>query len=140
MSIVGAFGFVQTTEFFYASDLAQNTYGWSGRFTVIVVTAGVFGIFGFVLGGHFSDIVGRKPMVALANVLAFPLRARRFSLWPRRPELLRTVRLAYATELFPTELRATVAPSSPARVLVTTSPPSTPGGRSSRTGALRIRG
>ena len=51
-----------------------------------------------------------------------------------------TVTLAYATELFPTELRATLSSSSPATVLVTTSPPSTPGGRSSRTGALRIRG
>ena len=33
-----------------------------------MVTAGVFGIVGFLLGGHVSDRVGRKQMVALANV------------------------------------------------------------------------
>lgn len=68
--VVSAFGLVQTSGFFYASDLAQNAYGWSSRFTWIVVTAGVFGIAGFILGGHVSDRVGRRPMIALANVCA----------------------------------------------------------------------
>ncbi len=73
-----------------------------------MVTAGVFGIFGFVLGGHVSDIVGRKPMVALANVLAFPLRVG-FLRGRGGRGCFATVTLAYVTELFPTELRATVS-------------------------------
>ena len=30
VAIVGAFGLVQTSGFFYASELAQTDYGWSG--------------------------------------------------------------------------------------------------------------
>ena len=117
--LVSAFGLVQTTGFFYASDLAQNTYGWSGRFSVIVATAGVFGVLGFILGGHVSDIVGRKPMVALANILATvgtiliftgqrSLFIPGFFLAAAAGACFVTVTLAYVAELFPTEVRATL--------------------------------
>jgi putative MFS transporter len=120
VALVSAFGFVQTAGFFYASDLAQNTYGWSGLFTVIVVTAGVFGIVGFLLGGPVSDRVGRKPIVALANVLAAAgtiliftdqraLFVPGFFLDAAAGACFVTVTLAYVAELFPTELRATLS-------------------------------
>lgn len=112
MGLVGAFGFVQTAGFFSASDLAQNTYGWTGRFTLIVVTAGVLGIVGFILGGHVSDRVGRKPMVALAYVLASAgtiliftgermLSVPGFFLAAAAGACFVTVTLAYVAELFP---------------------------------------
>jgi MFS family permease len=120
VALVSAFGLVQTSGFFYAADLAQNTYGWSGRFTIIVVTAGVFGIAGFILGGAVSDRVGRKPMVALANVLAAigtiliftgqrSLFVPGFFLDAAAGACFVTVTLAFVTELFPTELRATLS-------------------------------
>jgi MFS family permease len=120
VALVSAFGLVQTTGFFYASDLAQNTYGWSGRFSLIVVTAGVFGVLGFVLGGQVSDLVGRKPMVALANVLATvgtiliftgqrSLFIPGFFLAAAAGACFVTVTLAYVAELFPTEVRATLS-------------------------------
>jgi MFS family permease len=120
VALVSAFGFVQTSGFYYASDLAQNTYGWNGRFTLIVVTAGVFGILGFLLGGHVSDRVGRKPMVVLANVLAVAgtiliftgqrgLFVPGFYLDAAAGACFVTVTLAYVAELFPTELRATLS-------------------------------
>ena len=120
VTLVSAFGLVQTTGFFYASDLAQNTYGWSGRFSVIIVTAGVFGVLGFVLGGQVSDRLGRKPMVALANVLATvgtiliftgqrSLFIPGFFLAAAAGACFVTVTLAYVAELFPTEVRATLS-------------------------------
>lgn len=120
LGLVSAFGLVQTTGFFYAADLAQNTYGWSGRFSIIVVTAGVFGVLGFVLGGPVSDIVGRKPMVALATLLATvgtiliftgqrSLFIPGFFLAAAAGACFVTVTLAYVAELFPTEVRATLS-------------------------------
>jgi MFS family permease len=120
VALVSAFGLVQTSGFFYASDLAQNTYGWSGRFTWIVVTAGVFGIIGFFLGGHVSDRLGRRPMVVLANVLAAAgtiliftgeraLFIPGFFLDAAAGACFVTVTLAYVAELFPTEVRATLS-------------------------------
>ena len=120
VALVSAFGLVQTSSFFYASDLAQNAYGWSSRFTWIVVTAGVFGIAGFILGGHVSDRVGRRPIVALANVLAAAgtiliftgqrsLFIPGFFLNAAAGACFVTVTLAYVGELFPTEVRATLS-------------------------------
>ena len=118
--LVSAFGFVQTAGFFYASDLAQTAYGWNGWFSAIVIAAGVFGVVGFFLGGHVSDIVGRKPIVALANVLATTgtiliftgqrsLFVPGFFLAAAAGACFVTVTLAYVAELFPTELRATLS-------------------------------
>jgi MFS family permease len=119
LALVSAFGLVQTTGFFYASDLAQNTYGWSGRFTVIVLLAAVFGVMGFFLGGRVSDLVGRKPMVAVAILLAAAgtvlmfteirtLFAPGFFLATAGGACFAAVSLAYLAELFPTEIRATL--------------------------------
>jgi putative MFS transporter len=119
-ALVSAFGLVQTTGFFYASDLAQNTYGWSGRFTAIVITAGVFGVLGFFLGGRISDVVGRRPVVAIANVLAAvgtilifsdqrALFIPGFFLAAAAGACFLTATLAYVAELFPTEIRATLS-------------------------------
>jgi len=119
LALVSAFGLVQTTGFFYASDLAQNTYGWSGRFTIIVLLAAVFGVMGFFLGGRVSDLVGRKPMVAVAiglaaagTVLMFTqvrgLFAPGFFLAAAGGACFIAVTLAYLAELFPTEIRATL--------------------------------
>jgi MFS family permease len=119
VGLVGAFGLVQTTGFFYASELAQTDYGWSGRFTTIVLVAGVFGIAGFILGGCVSDLVGRKPMVAVAVLLASAgvvlmfseipvLFAPGFFLAAAGGACFLSVTLAYLAELFPTEIRATL--------------------------------
>ena len=40
VALVSCFGLVQTAGFLYASELAQATYGWGGRFTLTVVLAG----------------------------------------------------------------------------------------------------
>ncbi len=120
VALVSAFGFGQTSAFFYAADLAQNTYGWSDRFTWIVIAAGVFGVVGFVLGGPVSDRTGRRPMVAVAyvfgavgTVLIFTgqrsLFIPGFFLNVAAGACFVTVTLAYTAELFPTELRATLS-------------------------------
>ena len=69
VAIVGAFGLVQTSGFFYASELAQTDYGWSGLFTTLILASAVFGVLGYWLGGRLSDLAGRRPMIALAIVL-----------------------------------------------------------------------
>ena len=69
IAIVAAFGFVQTSGFFYASELAQTDYGWSGLFTTLILAAAVFGVLGYWLGGRIGDLVGRRPMIALSIVL-----------------------------------------------------------------------
>jgi MFS family permease len=119
LALMSAFGLVQTAGFFYASDLAQNAYGWSGRFTVIVLLAAVFGVMGFFLGGRVSDLVGRKPMVAVAILLTAAgvvlmftemraLFAPGFFLATAGGACFVAVSLAYLAELFPTEIRATL--------------------------------
>ena len=119
VALVSAFGLVQTACFFYASDLAQNTYGWNGEFTAIVIVAGTFGVLGFFLGGRVSDLVGRRPIVALAIVLAAAgtilmfaggkaLFVPGFFLATAGSACFVSVTLAYLAELFPTEIRATL--------------------------------
>ncbi len=120
VALVSAFGFGQTSAFFYAADLAQNTYGWSDRFTWIVIAAGVFGVVGFLLGGPVSDRTGRRPIVAVAYILGAvgtvliftgqrSLFIPGFFLNVAAGACFVTVTLAYAAELFPTELRATLS-------------------------------
>ena len=69
VAMVGIFGLVQTSGFFYASELAQTDYGWSALFTGLILASAVFGVLGFWLGGRISDLVGRRPMIGLAIVM-----------------------------------------------------------------------
>lgn len=120
LALVSAFGLVQTTGFFYAADLAQNSYGWTGLFTMVIITAGVFGVGGFFLGGRVSDLVGRRPMVAVG---VFLVAAGTLLMFTQMPGLFIpgfylsaagsacffASTIAYVAELFPTEIRATLS-------------------------------
>jgi len=119
LALVSAFGIVQTACFLYASELAQTTYGWDGRFTLVVVLAGIFGVLGYLLGGRVSDRVGRKPIVAAAILLAAAgtmlifteaegLFIPGFFLATAGAACFLAVTLPYLAELFPTEIRATL--------------------------------
>lgn len=116
--IVSAFGLVQTSGFFYASELAQHDYGWSGLFTMLILISAVFGILGFWLGGRISDLAGRRPMMALATVLGAAgtvmvftevrgLFAPGLFLLTVAGSCFFAASVAYVAELFPTEVRAT---------------------------------
>ena len=120
LAVLGLTGMLATSAFFYAADLAQNEYGWRGLFTVVVFAAAPTTILGYVVGGRCSDRFGRKPVTTLA-VLAFALGA--LLVFSGRPALfvpgffllaaadaaVQAVRSAFASELFPTEVRATLA-------------------------------
>lgn len=118
VAIVAAFGLVQTSGFFYASDLAQSDYGWSGMFTGLILASAVFGVLGFWLGGRLGDRLGRRPMIAAATlmgaagtVLVFTeveaLFAPGFFLLATAGSCFIAASVAYMAELFPTEVRAT---------------------------------
>ena len=117
--IVGAFGLVQTSGFFYASELAQTDYGWNGIFTSLILASAVFGVLGFWLGGRISDLAGRRPMIGLAivmgaagTVLVFTqvpaLFAPGFFLLAAAGSCFLAASVAYVAELFPTEIRASL--------------------------------
>jgi MFS family permease len=119
IALVAAFGLVQTSGFFYASELAQTDYGWSGIFTALILVSAVFGVLGFWLGGRLSDLVGRRPMIALAivlgaagTVLVFTqvpaLFAPGFFLLAVAGSCFLAASVAYMAELFPTEVRASL--------------------------------
>lgn len=118
VAVVAAFGLVQTSGFFYASELAQTDYGWNGMFTALVLTAAVFGVLGYWLGGRLGDTLGRRPLIALAilmgaagTVLVFTevrgLFAPGFFLLAAAGSCFIASSVAYIAELFPTEVRAT---------------------------------
>jgi MFS family permease len=119
IAIVGAFGLVQTSGFFYASELAQTDYGWNGLFTTLILASAVFGVLGFWLGGRISDLAGRRPMIGLAivmgaagTVLVFTqvpaLFAPGFFLLAAAGSCFLAASVAYVAELFPTEIRASL--------------------------------
>ena len=119
IAIVAAFGFVQTSGFFYASELAQTDYGWSGLFTTLILASAVFGVLGYWLGGRIGDLVGRRPMIALSIVLGAAGTVLVFTevpaLFPPGFFLLAAAgscfvaaSVAYLAELFPTEVRASL--------------------------------
>jgi MFS family permease len=119
IAMVGVFGLVQTSGFFYASELAQTDYGWSALFTGLILASAVFGVLGFWLGGRISDLAGRRPMIALAivmgavgTVLVFTqmpaLFAPGFFLLAAAGSCFLAASVAYIAELFPTEVRASL--------------------------------
>jgi putative MFS transporter len=117
--VLGTHGLVSTPMFFYAAELAQDGYGWEGLFTLIVIAAGPATLLGYVAGGRLSDRVGRRPVVLwssliviLGIVLVFSeerwLFAPGFFLLSGADAGLSAVRPAYLSEMFPTEVRATL--------------------------------
>lgn len=118
--VFGFVGMLNTTAFFYAAELAQDRYGWEGLFTVIVFAAAPTTLMGYVVGGRLSDRFGRKPVTVSAVVvfgsgaiLLFTevraLYAPGFFLLAGADAAVQAVRTAYVGELFPTEVRATLA-------------------------------
>ena len=116
LSLVGA---LATTAFFFAAELAQDTYGWKGLFTVVVFAAAPTTLLGYVAGGRLSDRLGRKPVLT-GSVLAFAagallvftgspaLFAPGFFLLAGADAAVHAVRGAFAGELFPTRVRGTL--------------------------------
>ena len=117
--VLGTHGMLGTPVFFYAAELAQDGYNWEGLFTVIVIAAGPATLLGYVAGGRLSDRAGRRPVLigsALVMVLGVALVftqqrwlfAPGFFLLTGADAGLVAVRPAYLSELFPTEVRATL--------------------------------
>lgn len=118
--VLGLYGAVATPAFFFAAELAQHGYGWTGLFTLIVLAAAPTTLLGNVAGGRLSDRFGRKPVLALA-VCAFAggallvfsgsraLYVPGFFLLAGADAAVHAVRGAFVAELFPTEVRATLA-------------------------------
>jgi AAHS family benzoate transporter-like MFS transporter len=117
--VLGAAGVVATPAFFYAAELAQDVYGWEGLFTAIVLASGPATLAGYVVGGRVSDRVGRRPVIAVAFLVAIVgvalvfseqrlLFAPGFFLMAATDAAFIAVRPAYVSELFPTEVRATL--------------------------------
>jgi MFS family permease len=118
--VLGLLGMLDTTTFFYASELAQDTYEWGDLFTLVVVAAAPTTLAGYVVGGRLSDRVGRKPALAgallgfvLGTIVVFTeqpaLFAVGFFVLTGSDAALQAVRASYLGELFPTEVRATLA-------------------------------
>jgi MFS family permease len=117
--VLGGQGVVSTAVFFYAAELAQDGYGWQGLFTVIVIATGPATFIGYIAGGRLSDRIGRRP-VTLGCVLVFAagvllvfseqraLFAPGFFLLAGADAGLIALRPAFVSELFPTEVRATL--------------------------------
>jgi len=119
-AVQAAAGLAATTAFFYAAELAQDDYGWEGLFSVIVVAAGPTTLLGYAVGGRVSDRLGRKPITAGALVvlaagvvLVFTeqrwLFAPGFFLLAASDAAVQSARATFVAELFPTEVRATLA-------------------------------
>ena len=118
--VLGTHGLLATPMFFYAAELAQDGYGWEGLFTVIVIAAGP---------GHPPRLRRRRPaerpgraasrscsgrslIVIVGVLLVFSeerwLFAPGFFLLTGADAGLAAVRPSYLSELFPTEVRATL--------------------------------
>jgi MFS family permease len=118
--LLGLTGMLGTSAFFYAAELAQDDYGWKGLFTVIVFAAAPTTLLGYLAGGRLSDRFGRKPVLVTAvlffgggALLVFTelrvLYAPGFFLLAGADAAVQAVRTAFVGELFPTEVRATLA-------------------------------
>ncbi len=117
--VLGSHGLLATPMFFYAAELAQDGYGWEGLFTVIVIAAGPATLLGYMAGGRLSDRVGRRPVVLWSSLIVILGVALVFSeeRWLFAPGFflltgadagLASVRPSYLSEMFPTEVRATL--------------------------------
>jgi SHS family lactate transporter-like MFS transporter len=117
--VLGTHGVLGTPVFFYAAELAQDGYGWEGLFTVIVIAAGPATLLGYVAGGRLSDRIGRRPVLVWSAVLMVvgvalvfseerALFAPGFFILTGADAGLTAVRPAFLSELFPTEVRATL--------------------------------
>lgn len=117
--VLGSHGMLGTPLFFYAAELAQDGYGWKGIFTIIVIATAPASFAGYMAGGRMSDRIGRRPVIigtsvvmALGVVAVFSeqrgLFAPGFFLIAGADAALAAVRPAYLSELFPTEVRATL--------------------------------
>lgn len=117
--VLGTHGMLGTPVFFYAAELAQDGYGWDGLFTVIVLATAPASLLGYVVGGRVSDRVGRRPVIigtslsmAIGVLCVFSeqrgLFAPGFFLLAGSDAALASARPSYLSELFPTEVRATL--------------------------------
>ena len=117
--VFGTIGAFQTAAVYHAAQLAQHTYRWTGRYTVIILASGVFTLIGFFAGGRGSDHWGRRPLLTLGVVvealgmaaLFFGGRVGYAPGWfgfVFGQAILAACWLTYVGELVPTEVRATV--------------------------------
>lgn len=117
--LVCAVGGLQTPIFLFGSDLAQDGFGWDGAFTLLVLSSGLASGLGFWIGGKASDTIGRRPAMAAAVLLTAAaallmfteVRALFVPGWYCAVAgfaCLQAAMVAYAAELFPTEVRATL--------------------------------
>jgi len=114
--VVGAF---QTAGVYHAAQLAQVTYDWSGRYTLIIVVSGPFTLAGFLLGGRGSDRWGRRPVLSVGVVVGSAGMALLFLggqsgfapgwfAFVIGQAIVAGCWLVFVGELVPTEVRATV--------------------------------
>lgn len=119
-AVHAAAGMLGTAAFFYGSELAQDEFGWKGLYSVIVIAAGPTTLAGYAVGGRLSDRVGRKPVTFGALVLFAVgavvmhteqrwLFAPGFFLMAASDAAIQATRATFVCELFPTEVRATLA-------------------------------
>ena len=119
--LLGMMGLLDTTAFFYAAALAQETYQWSeDLFSLVVLAAGPATFAGYYAGGRLTDRVGRKRVIggsmlsfSLGCLLVFSeepaLYAIGFFIMTGSNAATQSARASYLSELFPTEVRATLA-------------------------------
>jgi MFS family permease len=118
-AVFGLVGAFQTAAGYHSAQLAQTTYGWTGKYTLIIVLSGPFVLAGFLLGGRGSDRWGRRPMLA-AGIVLEALGMGVVFLGSERTvapgwfgfvlgqAMIAGCWLAFVGELVPTEVRATV--------------------------------
>jgi len=120
VAVFGTVGAFQTAAVYNAAQLAQHTYDWSGWYTIVIITSGVFTLAGFLVGGRGSDLAGRRPMLAIGIVVEVAGVTAIFAGGPSTyaagwfgfvfgQAVIAACWLTYVAELVPTEVRATVS-------------------------------